>query len=258
MLSLFLCDISDHVFRFLKSIHKLSEVYFLSLCVFCPETFRFTCCIVGNDLVCRIQDVLCGTIVLLKSDYPCIRENTFKSENISNVCSTEFINRLIIITYYAQVSISGSQKAYKLKLYGIGILILIYHDIAKSFLIGFQHILTLLKKVYGFDQKVIEIQGIVSLKCRLIFTVDRSYLFLVKISLCLTLHIIRCDHFILCMRDPCQKSPFLVFFGIDIQLAADFLHQGLLIIRIIDGKTVIISKPVDITPENADTGRVKG
>ena len=60
------------------------------------------------------------------------------------------------------------------------------------------------------------------------------------------------------MRDPCQKSPFLVFLGIDIQLAADFLHQGLLIIRIIDGKTIIISKPVDITPEDTDAGRVKG
>ena len=101
MFSLFLCNISDHVFCFLESIHKLAEVKFLSLWILCPETFLLTCCIVGDHLVRRIQDVLGGTVVLLQADHLRIRENPLESKDVANVGSAEFVDGLVIITYYA-------------------------------------------------------------------------------------------------------------------------------------------------------------
>ena len=98
----------------------------LAFRILCPESLRFTGSIVCDHTVCRVQDVLGGTVILLQTDDFCIWKNVLKSKNISNICSTEFIDRLVIITDDTEIPISGSQKTYKFKLRSIGILILIY------------------------------------------------------------------------------------------------------------------------------------
>ena len=60
-----------------------------------------TCCIVGDHLIRRIQDILGGTVVLLQADHLRIRENPLKSKDVANVGSAEFVDGLVIITYYA-------------------------------------------------------------------------------------------------------------------------------------------------------------
>ena len=63
-----------------------------------------------------------------------------KVQDILDIGPSELVNRLIIITHHAKIAVFGSQEAYQLKLGRIGILILIYHDITKPFLIIFQYI----------------------------------------------------------------------------------------------------------------------
>ena len=94
--------------------------------------------------------------------------------------------------------------------------IFIHHDIAESFLIFFQNIGKLTEQQNGFINQIVKIQGIVALECSLVFAVDLGYFFLVKISSCIHLHLIRCDHLVLGMGDLCKKRPLLVFLGVDI------------------------------------------
>ena len=77
-----------------------------------------------------------------------------KSKNISNICTAEFIDRLVIITDYTEVFIFRGQQAYKLKLCSIGILILIHHNVFKPLLIVLQHIFLRLEKLH-----TVRIQG---------------------------------------------------------------------------------------------------
>ena len=70
----------------------------------------------------------------------CLCKYFLKIQNITDICPTEFINRLIIISDYTQILIPGSKQTYQLKLHPVRILILIYHNIAESLLIIFQHI----------------------------------------------------------------------------------------------------------------------
>ena len=84
-----------------------------------------------------------------------------KSENISNVCPTELIDRLVIVTDYAEILIFGSQQTYKFKLCGIGILILIHHDVFETFLIILKNISAILEKFYSLYDQIIEIQRVI-------------------------------------------------------------------------------------------------
>ena len=85
----------------------------------------------------------------------------FKIQDICDIGPAEFIDRLIVVSYHAKIFIFGSQKAHQHKLCGIGILILIYHDITQTFLISLQDIRMIFEKFYCQTDQIIKIHGIV-------------------------------------------------------------------------------------------------
>ena len=180
-----------------------------------------------------------------------------KSKNISYICTAEFIDRLVIITDYTEVFIFRGQQAYKFKLCSIGILILIHHDISETFLIVFQNISAVLKKLYGLYDQIIKIQRIISAQSSLIFPIYLSNLLFNKVLTCIQFHLIRCDQFIFCMGNLFQKRTFLCFLGVNIQFSAYFFHQSFLIFCVINSKSGIIPKTVNITTQNTHTGRME-
>ena len=92
----------------------------------------------------------------------CLRKNLFKSKNVSDICSAEFVNRLIVVTYHTEIFISGCKNTYKFKLGRIGILILIHHNVTEPFLIRLQNLSAVLKQFYCFYDQIVKIKGIVS------------------------------------------------------------------------------------------------
>ena len=54
-----------------------------------------------------------------------------------------------------------------------------------------------------------------------------------------------------------QKCTLLNFLCVDVHLAADFFHQGFLVICIINCKIIIIAKAVDVTSQNTYTCRME-
>jgi len=258
ILPMFFGNISYYILSFFKTVHKLTEMDLFAFRILCPEGLGFTFGIVGNYFIGCVKDIPGGTVVLFQPDDLRIRENSLKSKDVTDIGSSEFVNGLVIITNYTEILITGSQKADKLKLCGIGILVFIHHNITKSFLIIFQYIATVLEKFYSFYNQIVEIQCVISSQGTLVFSVDLGYFFLVKICSCIHEHLIWCDQFILGMGNLCQKRAFFVFLGIDIQFAADFFHKGLLVIGIVNGKISIITQAVYVPSQNANTGGMKG
>ena len=86
------------------------------------------------------DDLLLKTVQLFQTQRDVLEYYQERFQNITDICPTEFINRLIIISDYTQILIPGSKQTYQLKLHPVRILILIYHNIAESLLIIFQHI----------------------------------------------------------------------------------------------------------------------
>ena len=186
------CPISDfffniirNIFRLIISCIKLAKLNLFSFSVFRPEPFFFSAHIIADHCICRIQNITCRTIILFQFDYCRIWKFLFKIQNIFNIRSPELINRLIIITNHTQISVFSRQKAHKLKLYGIRILILIYHNISKTFLIILQHIRLCLKQLNRLHQKIIKIQRIIRMHLLFILQIHFCDLLFSKIPLCI-------------------------------------------------------------------------
>ena len=184
----------------------------------------------------------------------CIRELMLEVQDIPDICPPELIDRLVVVSYYTEIPVFSGKQPDKTELDRVCILVLIHHDVAEPFLIVFQHIGLGLQKLHGLDEKIVEIQRIVRLKLGFIFAVHLRDLELSEIASCVQLKLVRQDHLILRRRDRCQKIPFLIYFCVNIHFPADFLHQCLLIIRVIDRKTVVIPQPVDEPSQDPDTG----
>ena len=60
------------------------------------------------------------------------------------------------------------------------------------------------------------------------------------------------------MGNLCQKGPLLIHLGINVQLPAHILHQGFLVICIVDGKIGVISQIVNVSAQDPHAGRMEG
>ena len=72
-----------------------------------------------------------------------------KGKDIFQICSTETVNALIIIPHNADVLILFRKCINQAELYIIGVLILIYQDIAEALLIPGKHFRKILKQLQG-------------------------------------------------------------------------------------------------------------
>ena len=116
----------------------------------------------ADDSVCSIQNVLCRTVILFQFDDCGIFKVLLKIQNIFDICPTELINRLVIITNYAEIPIFICQDTHQLELRRVCILIFIHHDITKTILIVFQHIRTGTEQFHSLHDQIVKIHGIVS------------------------------------------------------------------------------------------------
>ena len=175
-------DLPGHIFRFLIAILELLEQDWLTLFVLRPECLLLTPSVIGDHAIGCIQDILCGTIILLQFYHLCIWKYFLKIQNIADIGATKLVNRLIIITDYTQITVLTSQRTDKFELHGIGVLILVHHDVTKTVLIVFQHIRAALEQLHRLHQQVIKIQRIIFLQFLLILHISLRNLLLAEIA----------------------------------------------------------------------------
>ncbi len=112
----------------------------------------------ADESVGAVQNCLGGTVVVGQDHLMGSWISFFKLQNIGNGCSSKLVNRLIIITYHADVFGLGGQKFYQLVLGIVGILIFIHQNVFEFLLIGSQDLWALFEKVDGAYNLVAEIQ----------------------------------------------------------------------------------------------------
>ena len=82
-------------------------------------------------------------------------------QDIRNICPAEFVDGLVVITDHAEISVLGGQKAHKHKLSGVGVLVLVHHDVAQPVLIALQHIRIVLEKLHSQADEIVKIHSII-------------------------------------------------------------------------------------------------
>ena len=99
-------------------------------------------------------------------------EVLLKVQDVVNICSTELVDRLVVITNYAKILLATDKKANQLELSCIGILILVNHDVFEFVIIICTNIPIQTEKLYSLHDKIIEIKSIVLTKTSLILTIN--------------------------------------------------------------------------------------
>ena len=127
----------------------------------CPQCLVFSSNIIMDHIVGSIQNILRRTIILLQLNDFSIRVYFLKIKNIADIRSSEFVNRLVIITYNTQITVSLGKKTYQLELGCIRILILVHHNIQETVLIILQYFRACFEQLYRFYNDIIKIQCII-------------------------------------------------------------------------------------------------
>ena len=234
-------------------ILKLPETYLFAFAAIRPQCFFFSSGIIFYHSIGRIQDILRRPVVLLKFDNKRVRIDTFEIQDISYVCPSESVDRLVIITYNTEIPVSVRQKSYKFELGSVRVLIFIDHNISESFLIRSQHFTICFKQFNGLYKKIIEIHSIILLQFILILKVCPCYSLFFVVTSCSCRIPFRSYQFIFSGRYRVEYRLFLELLSIYIKFLADLLHKRLLIIRIIYHKMIIISDSVCVPAKNSDT-----
>src|SRR5690625_117450 len=132
----------------------------IAFAVIGPERFVELGCVLFDDGIGRLKDILGGTIVLFQRYLDSIFIVRFKIENIGDIGSPEGVDTLGVVPDHTDIFILLCQQARHLILCVIGILILINQDIAELVLILFKNIGMLCEQLNRFDKKIIKIHGV--------------------------------------------------------------------------------------------------
>ena len=219
-----------------------------------PQRLVLSPPIVADNPIGRVQNVLGGTVILLQLDGHRLGKIFLKVQNIADIGSPELIDGLVIVPHHTEVAVFFPQQTHQFKLGCVGILVLVHHNVLKTLLVVVQHLRTVPEQFHCLYNNIVKIQGVVHLQRLLVLPVHPGIngggivprRLLLKPAHCLQLILGRGDH-------P-QKGPLLVHLGIQVQSFHNSFYHSLLIITVIDGKTVVIPDPVNMPAKNADAG----
>ena len=184
-------------------------------------------------------------------------EAPLKAQDVFDVGAPEFVNGLIVVAHHAEIPVSGGHHPQKLELHRVGVLILVHHDIVETLLIPCQHLGKFPEELHGPKQKVVEIQSVVFLQLFFVFLIEPGDVpfpevrRLPGIKFCVL-------HLIFRSGDLRQHSPLPVHLGVQIQGLDHLLHEGPLIVPVVNGKIPLISETVDVPAQDPHAHGMEG
>ena len=81
----------------------------------------------------------------------------FKIQDIIDICSPETVDGLVVIPHHAEIFVLSRKQPYQLELGGIGILVLIHHDVFKPLPVKLQHLGKFPEEYHGIHDEVVKI-----------------------------------------------------------------------------------------------------
>lgn len=212
----------------------------------CPEIFALSLCVMGNNSIGCIQNILSGAVILLQADHFCLMILLLKGENVLYCSASKAINALIVVAHHAEIAAASGQQAGKPILCMVGVLVLIHHHIAKAVLIAGAHLLVFLQQLHRIDNHIVKVHCICIPQQLLIKPVGFANLAQAHIVARIVQIVFWGDEAILCMADLMQERFVGEHFIINVEQPLAFLHHTLRIIRIINRKVAGITNAFPI------------
>ena len=81
-------------------------------------------------------------------------------QDVPDVRAAPAIDRLVLVAHHADVAVLLGQQPHQVVLGAVGVLILVDHDVAQAAVIGLAGGFVVLQEPDGFQQQVVEIEGV--------------------------------------------------------------------------------------------------
>ncbi len=196
-----------------------------------------------------LQDIGCGSVVLLQLDYLSIPEILLKFQDISDVRTSPLVDALVIVAYHAYVIMRLSQHLYESILDLVGILIFVHHYVSEPALIFQQHSFIFLKKLHGIEKQVVKVHGIVFLQCLLVCVINLPrHLCFEVIPVDLEV-VFRRDALLFAFADDAEKVCRRISLSVDIRFFAYVSDEGLLVRRVVNCEVFAVAQNFSVSPQ---------
>ena len=126
-----------------------------------PKDLFLSSLVVGDHLVGGVQDVGGGAVVLLQLDDLDVVKVLLKFQNVADVRPAPAVDGLVVVAHHAEVAGNVGQKADKLVLHVVRVLIFVHQDVLELPLVIFQYRRMVHKQLEGLGQQVVKVQGAV-------------------------------------------------------------------------------------------------
>ena len=141
--------------------------------------------VVANNGIGRIQDIARRSIVFLELHRLAIRIIALEFQDVADVGAAPAVNGLVVVAHHHDVLVFRRQKLRYLVLRLIRILVFVHQQIAKTVLIGVQHIGVVFQEQVRVQKQIIEIEGVRRLQALLQLFIYASRDFRGRVSACL-------------------------------------------------------------------------
>ena len=153
---------------------------------------------------------------------------------------------------------SPGQQAHQQVLGVVGVLVLVHHDVAKSFAVLFQHIGELLKQLHCQQNNVVEVHRRGGPELILVFLVDLGGGFVQVVIPHLLFHLGGGEELILGLGDNPQHRLGGKLLFVQTEFTEALLEHPHAVVGIVDGEAAPIPQGGDFAAEDAHTGGVEG
>ena len=112
----------------------------------------------------RIKNCLRGAIVLLERHYLGGWPVPLKIQDVANICATPAVDRLVVITYHAEIAVFRSELPHPVVLDAVRVLVLINVQVLPLGAIAICNGRRLLQQAQPFEEQIIEVECVEALQ----------------------------------------------------------------------------------------------
>ncbi len=203
------------------------------------------------------EDVAGGPVVLLEFDHLGAGKVALEVKDVAQVGASPSVDRLVVVADHAQVAMGCGQFAQQQVLGGVGVLVLVDHQITETLLVFGQHLGKLFEQAHGEHDDVVEVDGVVGLERLLVARIDGGGHVLVGVA---PAHgeVFRSDQAVLGVRDHPEDAVGIELLSVEMNLLLEVLDQAHLVGGAVDGKVLLVTEPVDVLAQQTHAQGVKG
>ena len=227
-----------------------------------PKGFAFARLVIGYHGAGGGEDILGGTIVLLEADGLSLGEVVLEIEDVLDIGAAPAIDGLIFVAHNTNVVVRFGEQAHELVLAAIGVLILVDHDVAEAAIVERTGRFIVEEEADGFEQEVVEIEGIGGAEGLLVFVPNDGELSGGRID-GIAVEILGGLLQVLGVADPRKSGAILHELLIEAQVTETGLDERELIIIVIDAEMTVesgtnLSEGLAIAAQKAHAEGVEG